>query len=247
MYPDRKGLPVVAQLKARSELARAAKPAAASAISAHRRPRTTSGSAKQAIPAPVANAHTGRQRKPAPTAAPHRRGQRASRVSSQRTKARSASDTKKSVGGWFMKLAPMNRKKGERRKSTAVTPATASPYIRRAKATATTIVPSEKRIGTIHGAPTHRPSAKRAEWPGGYCAYHPRSSTIRCCVVKNSGSAGGGALTIPAAKIRAWKSCTISSTTTGRQRKTTTEIVTSATPAATRTSGSAAGRNQAAI
>src|SRR2546422_6768617 len=127
MYPGRKGLPVVAQLKARSQLASARKPAEASAPWAPRRRRTTWGSAKQAIAPPVAKAHTGRQRKPAPRAAPHRRGQRAPRVSSQRTKASRASDTKKSVGGWFMKLAPMNRKKGERRKSDAVTPATASP------------------------------------------------------------------------------------------------------------------------
>src|SRR2546426_11612258 len=127
MYPGRKGSPVVAQLKATSELASAPKPAAASATSSHRRLRTTSGSAKQAIAPPVAKAHTGRQRKPAPRAAPQRRGQRAPWVSSQRTKASRASDTKKSVGGGFMKLAPMNRKKGDSRKSAAVTPATASP------------------------------------------------------------------------------------------------------------------------
>src|SRR5947207_13799464 len=162
MYPGSRGSPVVAQLKARSEPASAQKPAAASATSTHRRLRTTSGSAKQAIAPPVAKAHTGRQRKAAPRAAPHRRGQRAPRVSSQRTKASRASDTKKSVGGWFMKLAPMRRKKGERRKSAAVTPATVSPYTRRAKATGTTIVPSQRRIGTIHGAPTHRPRDRKS-------------------------------------------------------------------------------------
>src|SRR2546430_2274007 len=188
MYPGRKGSPVVAQLKARSKLASAPKPPAASATSAHRRLRTTSGSAKQAIAPPVAKARTGRQRKAAPRAAPHRRGQRAPRASSQRTKASRASDTKKSVGGWFMKLAPMNRKKGERRKSAAVTPATASPKIRRAQAPTTTIVPSEKRIGTTHAAPPHRPSARRAEWPGGHCE-HPHTGQTGA----RRGGRGGGA------------------------------------------------------
>src|SRR5439155_1347579 len=108
---------------------------------------------------------------------------------------------------------------------------------------------SEPDIGpaaTAQGAPAHSPSARRAEWPGGYCAYHPCSSTIRCCVVKNSGSAGGRLLTKPAAKMRAWKNCAISSTMTGRQWKTTTAIVTSTVPVAARTSGSAAGRSHTA-
>ena len=98
---------------------------------------------------------------------------------------------------------PMKKKKGERTRSRSVTCAVGRSYARCAKPWRSAAAARLSATGTSHGTPATTPIASSAEWPGGYWEYQRPAATIMCWVTKNSGRAGAGAATSPAAKIRA--------------------------------------------